>query len=179
MPTKEDTVISAWLAAHGHPEWAWEPAEKCPQGHDNDDPECGGALHDIGEICYECWHAWAQKGDYGAANDARIEYYYDRTWHPEWRIQAVPKDFSLPTPLLAAVRTFVRTRTQDGSFWSYQTSWRPDEARAEIREEIIESWGFEIGRGYAEEDPSDEYKALRAALAAAMEGEKGGESTHV
>ncbi len=169
-----NAIIARWLAAHGHPELAWEPAKTCPQGHSL------GRV-DIGGLCSRC------ADDYLMSHES-LSYYGEAVEEMQrmpdavkrmWLIEAVPKDFAQPAPLLAAVRTFVRTRTQDGSFWSYQTSWRPDEARAEIREEIIESWGFEIGRGYAEEDPSDEYKALRAALAAAMEGEKGGESTHV
>ena len=77
----------------------WDPAQTCPQGHENWDVECGGPDAYIDELCWECRKEHPE---------ITATQYYDLTYHPEWRIGRQAKDFTNPVhlfPLIEAWRT--------------------------------------------------------------------------
>ena len=39
----------------------WRPADACPQGHSNQDPETDAPLADVGELCGECVIEWQDR----------------------------------------------------------------------------------------------------------------------
>jgi hypothetical protein len=39
----------------------WRPADACPQGHPNQDPETDAPLADVGELCGECVSEWQDR----------------------------------------------------------------------------------------------------------------------
>ncbi len=103
-------TIAEGMAVLGFPqELAWEPAKQCPQGHANDDMPVNQG---IGELCRTCEARWVllePDGTAGRAGEVRIrdrelfEHRRDVDWHPEFRIQPVPRDFTKSDVLLAAV----------------------------------------------------------------------------
>lgn len=103
-------TIAEEMAVLGFPqELAWEPAKQCPQGHPNDDMPVNQG---IGKLCRTCEAHWVllePDGTSSRAEEVRardhelFERRRDVDWHPEFRIQAVPRDFMKSDVLLAAV----------------------------------------------------------------------------
>ena len=101
-----NTALAAKLALVLGEAAVYDPADNCPQGHSNLDPECGGFERKAGELCIFCvfkapgWNSGNLKQGYTAhLNDA--------AWHPEWRIErGEPKDFTEPAILIPAVKAW-------------------------------------------------------------------------
>ncbi len=129
--------IAEWFRGHT-PDLAWEPAQRCPQGHhmmiaveseanDDNDAWVPDVAWGIGSLCLRCIaqpifedHPMWDRLYYGYVMAMRIreDHQTDRTWHPEWRIQAVPHDFRKPAYLLEALAA---TRW-DVEWWYYEKS---------------------------------------------------------
>lgn len=163
MPNKEDAIISSWMAEHGHPELAWDPAKKCPQGHLN---ETDG----VGDYCSECmkdWahahqeHAWTERALSDAIGKIMVWIRKNPADYEQWRIQAVPKDFTRSEALLAAVKVFC---DETGNGWRWQRFMDPSDGyHGEIYGAPPHAWM------HGGDTPE---AALRAALSAAIEFEK-------
>lgn len=118
---------SAGLSA----ELLWEAAETCPQGHSTRDIECGYVELSVGDLCRECWtEEWRNPRLEVCETDAEIHavmdeeraalhQFKDPTFHPEWRIGKVAKDFADPANLLAVVEAWRAQRRWRG--WSVYT----------------------------------------------------------
>jgi hypothetical protein len=61
--------ISEGLAQLGYMD-VWRPADHCPQGHDNWDPDLGEPVAEIGALCGECVTAWREQE---AADPAAVQ----------------------------------------------------------------------------------------------------------
>lgn len=112
MTHEEKQSLSLKIATLGEAagidqELLWEAAQTCPQGHANYN-ECGCTYDNaVGGLCMDCWLAWAQNGDYGAAHDALREYAHDQNWHPKWRIGKQARDMTNPAVLLPVVEAWI------------------------------------------------------------------------
>ena len=96
MPTKEDAIISSWMAKHGHPELAWEPDTLiCENGHFT---EASTWHQSVGDPC--------PKG----------------LGHCGKPLQPVPFDFTQPAPLREAVQAFC---DDTGNGWRWQRFMDP------------------------------------------------------
>ncbi len=131
MPN-ENAIIAEWLAAHGHPELAWDEEKvACPNGH-----VYGPTGFRIAQDpCPEC----------------------------DTLLDIIPKDFTQPAPLLAAVEAWLLG---------------DEENRLEIYPPTAgDGWvavlWSEVGRFHYERKGQTLCEALLAALAAAMEAEQG------
>ncbi len=99
MPTKEDAIISSWMAEHGHSELAWEPDTPliCENGHFT---EASTWHQSVGEPCTK-----------GLGNGGKT-------------LQHVLFDFTQPVPLLAAVKVFC---DETGNGWRWQRFMDPSD----------------------------------------------------
>lgn len=112
--------IAEALTAMGLGHLAFETATECPQDHpstDVDTNDFGGPDYKedegwgIGVLCLTCI---ANSKEIEKCIDADVEYFRarkvrdahqaDPTWHPEWRVQGAPHDFTDPRYLRPAVR---------------------------------------------------------------------------
>ncbi len=188
MERDENQIIAEWLAEHGMPELAWDVSEKCQQGHGSmvavEHPEYDDYddwVKDVGwqrhAICLECVvRSGLVRGvpddfayyAYDAARNIRANFQDDPSWHPEWRIQAVPFDFLQPAPLLAAVEEYCLIKARGWTLSRYRLPVTKKDRRFTAQ---ISHPGYEDywATGY------EPMEALRAALAAAMEAEGGTE----
>lgn len=150
MTQDVNRVIADGLRAARLPEGlAWEPAKQCPQGHPNDDMAVNQG---IGEMCRTCEARWVllePDGTAGRADEVRardhelFEHRRDVNWHPEFRIQAVPHDFTDADYLVPAAEAFCNA-TQQGylHFESYR-GWNAESTRV---------WFSRLNRGEEVED---------------------------
>lgn len=164
MPTDKDIIIACFLDEHGHPELAWEPAKTCPQGHINYRRQM------IDQICEACiQQMWDEREGHREQFASITEVANFMVRQPaivtrQWRIQAVPKDFTQPAPLLSAAQAFQDStktiimepafyRTKSDGLWDGELKLLRRFDEVEFRGDG-ESWGH----------------AFRAALAAAILG---------
>ena len=82
---ERNTALAALIGAEGY-----EAARECPQGHEMFDENMDPRENHIGDLCYYC----------SGINSENELWYPERAEefaaHPEWRIQSVPKDFTVP-----------------------------------------------------------------------------------
>lgn len=112
---------------------AWRPEVVCPQGHPNLDPETGTPLHEIGDLCYLCWHEGGETPRIealvaeGQTEEIAMEQVCRETerlwcpdpetqapplaltpaWHPEWRMGRRPVDFNHASVILDALIAWI------------------------------------------------------------------------
>lgn len=93
---QQNALIAEALEAQGLGIYAWAPAKECPQGHPNRDDRGIAPDRGIGQLCMKCliWN------DYIGRKFPSEEQHRDKTWHPEWRFDRVPRDFARDSSLL-------------------------------------------------------------------------------
>lgn len=95
--TLSERIATLAEAAGIAPELLWEPAETCPQGH-----PAPSSTHKVGTLCYRCALEGFRSEDlvdgksYTDYQYQIWQHQYNPDYHPEWRIQPVPKDFTKP-----------------------------------------------------------------------------------
>lgn len=129
-------IIAEWLETYGRKAPAYEQALVCQHGHDSqividDGSGLGSGEHwadDVewqpGGLCLSCmifgtvsddWYDTLWK-KYAEAMEIRRKYQADLSYHPEWRIPAVPVDFTKLEYLIPAIETW-RNLNSDRSWW--------------------------------------------------------------
>ncbi len=106
--TERNTALAALFGAEGY-----EAAKVCPQGHTADE-------YEIGEICGDCERDTIDVPDsYWAASRLYKTSEWMPEWHQEWRIQAVPKDFTVPGVLEPLAESLLSRWSPDLPFSMY------------------------------------------------------------
>ena len=113
--TERNTALAALFGEEGY-----EVATECPQGHEVE--EC-----EIGEICPHCdWDTEVVPipDSYWEASRLCKAAEWMPHWHPEWRIQPAPKDFTVPGVLEPLAEALLSRWSPDLPFsmyrWSHQ-----------------------------------------------------------
>lgn len=141
-------------------ELLWESAKKCPQGHST-----LGYL--IGERCDECVTSWWGLNRHGADDAVLTALLKDDTFHPEWRLGRVAKDFTDATPLIEVLEAWRKQKPLD-RWWSMNAAdWETEVTLGELLPRLprgtVRSEGQEtFYDGYV---PVDEDPAVALALA--------------
>ena len=140
-----DTERNTALAALFGPE-EYKAAMECSQGHGNikevyveDNPPAtewvSGDPWDVGNLCAQCvikgtprfrtlWLGGSGPEAFELAEMEIEDHASDPTWHPEWRIQGVPRDFTVPGVLEPLAEALLSRWSPDLPFsmyrWSHQ-----------------------------------------------------------
>lgn len=86
---ERNAALAALFGGEGY-----EAAKECPQGHELEDEK-----YEIGEICQACDDSQggiSVPDSYWAASRLRKAHEWMPGWHQGWRIQPVPKNFTVP-----------------------------------------------------------------------------------
>ena len=110
---ERNTALAALIGAEGY-----EAAEECPNDHMFMDENLVREWPEVGQLCEVCVADHRPVGD-TATEDVVCDWYIeasmhgsDPTWHPEWRVQPAPKDFTIPGELEPLARELL-TRWHD------------------------------------------------------------------
>ena len=121
--TERNTALAVLFGPEGY-----GATGKCPQGHGY------GTMTHKGIRTNICWDCLV----HSEVNAKELEAHYDdSTWHPEWRIQSAPKDFTAPGVLEPLARELVaRWGEEDGLIYGWDAEYAPEYEDISYRVEL-------------------------------------------
>ena len=167
---QQNALIAEALEAQGLGICAWAPAKECPQGHPNRDDRGIAPDRGIGQLCMKCliWN------DYIGRKFPSEEQHRDKTWHPEWRFDRVPRDFARDSSLLLhAVDAYCASRDMGWDVGRYALrTYEDDEGFPQLAEPThFASLGYHGKEEWVAEGMNT-FHALREAFMAAIKAER-------